>query len=295
MTRQERLHKIELFIKKMPVLPVTVTKVKEICDNPKTSPVDLHKVISLDPVLMGKVMKLINSAYYGYSGKVTSLVRAIIMLGMNTVKNLALSATVMGLVNQLEHSSLNSIKQFWQHSLCTGIAVKLLAKDKGLDRNTQEEYFVAGMLHDIGKIPIMSCFPEEYNRLTKECDSNAGRCLYMEEKEIFEIDHSIAGEMIAELWNLENQIRQVISYHHITDSRDIRYKDLVYTVAIADYFTNINGYGFNCKSFREVPDSILFEKTGITIEMLENIKGIVADELEKAKEFLDFKEGVESL
>ena len=80
------------YVGSMPSLPTTVSKVLEVCNNPKTSPIDLDRVIQLDPVLMGRVLKLINSAYYSLGSQVTSLVRAIIMLGVNTVKNLALSS-----------------------------------------------------------------------------------------------------------------------------------------------------------------------------------------------------------
>ncbi|GAB1484239.1 hypothetical protein MASR2M78_30570 [Treponema sp.] len=82
----EAVRKIENYIQKMPSLPTTVAKVLEVCNNPRTSPADLNHVISLDPVLVGRVLKLINSAYYGLGQQVTSLVRAIIMLGINTVK-----------------------------------------------------------------------------------------------------------------------------------------------------------------------------------------------------------------
>jgi HD-like signal output (HDOD) protein len=95
MERDTMLRIIQSYVSKMPPLPVTVSKVLEICNNPKTSPVDLNQVISLDPVLMGKVMRLINSAYYSLPNQITSLVRAIIMLGINTVKNLALSTAVL--------------------------------------------------------------------------------------------------------------------------------------------------------------------------------------------------------
>ncbi len=87
---------IQAYIARMPSLPVTVSKILQICNDPKTSPSDLNQVISLDPVLMGRVMKLINSAYYSLNNQITSLVRAIIMLGINTVKNLALSTAVLG-------------------------------------------------------------------------------------------------------------------------------------------------------------------------------------------------------
>ncbi len=87
---------IQTYISKMPSLPITVSKILQIANDPKTSPSDLNQVISLDPVLMGRVMKLINSAYYSLNNQITSLVRAIIMLGINTVKNLALSTAVLG-------------------------------------------------------------------------------------------------------------------------------------------------------------------------------------------------------
>ena len=101
----------------MPSLPITVSKVLEICNNPKTSPVDLNQVISLDPVLMGKVMRLINSAYYCLPNQITSLVRAIIMLGINTVKNLALCTAVLGTLDKKGDFQALNMEGFWRHSL----------------------------------------------------------------------------------------------------------------------------------------------------------------------------------
>src|SRR6056297_4138809 len=95
MEREQNLQKVALYIQRMPSLPTSVAKVMELSNDPNVSPADLNQVISLDPVLMGKVMKLINSAYYGLQQRITSLVRAIIMLGINTVKNLALSTAIL--------------------------------------------------------------------------------------------------------------------------------------------------------------------------------------------------------
>ena len=96
---------IQAYIAKMPSLPITVSKILQIANDPKTSPSDLNMVISLDPVLMGRVMKLINSAYYSLNNQITSLVRAIIMLGINTVKNLALSTAVLGQLSKIGRAS----------------------------------------------------------------------------------------------------------------------------------------------------------------------------------------------
>ncbi|MCX7654895.1 MAG: HDOD domain-containing protein, partial [Treponemataceae bacterium] len=144
--------KIDSYIKNMPSLPTTVAKVLEVCNNPRTSPADLNQVISLDPVLVGRVLKLINSAYYGLGQQVTSLVRAIIMLGINTVKNLALSSAVLRNLTSRKDFQALEMDGFWRHSLCVGVAAKMIAKKRGVDPKLTEEYFAAGLLHDIGKI-----------------------------------------------------------------------------------------------------------------------------------------------
>jgi len=289
MDNNERLRIIEKYIKGMPSLPVTVTKVREICDNPKTSPMDLYKVISLDPVLMGKVMKLINSAYYGLNGRVTSLVRAIIMLGMNTVKNLALSSSVMSIMSGKDCPDMCNSTRFWQHSLCTGIAAKVLAKELGRDRNSLEEYFIAGMLHDIGKIPILTCFSGEYQAIIDGCGERK-ETMFEAEKRVFKFDHTIAGQFIAQQWNLGEQLESIIVNHHdpilFSDEKN---RDIVQTIAVADYFTNKIGYGFVEGFCVSVPDQGVFTETGITSEMLESIEDVVLTELEKARVFLDFK------
>src|SRR5215510_2928264 len=121
------------YIKNMPSLPTSVTKVLEICNNPQTSPADLNHVISLDPVLVGRVLKLINSAYYGLGQPETNLAKAIIMLGINTVKNLALSTTVMSHISTKKEILGLDMEGFWRHSLCVGVSTKLLAKKRGID------------------------------------------------------------------------------------------------------------------------------------------------------------------
>ncbi len=91
--------RLNRFIQSMPPLPITVSKILEITKKPNVDAKELNSVISLDPVLTGKVLKLINSAYYSLPNQITSIVRAIVMLGINTVKNLALSTSVLSTIN----------------------------------------------------------------------------------------------------------------------------------------------------------------------------------------------------
>ena len=130
--RTSKLEKIRLFVDKMPSLSTTVSKVLEICSRPDTVPNDLNRVVSLDPVLAGQVLKLINSAYYSLMNKVTSLTRAIIMLGLNTVKNLALSTAIIRIIGQAKKSQALPIREFWTHSIAVGVMARLLAAARGL-------------------------------------------------------------------------------------------------------------------------------------------------------------------
>src|SRR5210317_1391212 len=121
-TQQEQRKNIEKFIRKMPSLSTTVGKVMEICSRTDASPNELNKVISLDPVLTGQVLKLINSAYYSLVNKVTPLTRAITMLGLNTVKNMALSTAIIRTVSGAKKSKILPTKKFWAHSISVGVS-----------------------------------------------------------------------------------------------------------------------------------------------------------------------------
>lgn len=229
--RTNKLEKIRLFVDKMPSLSTTVSKVLEICSRPDTVPNDLNRVISLDPVLAGQVLKLINSAYYSLMNKVTSLTRAIIMLGLNTVKNLALSTAIIRSVSQAKKSRSLPIRAFWAHSIAVGVMAKLLAAGRGLSLADREEYFVAGLLHDLGKIPIGDEYTEVLARV-----GTAQEPLVTVEQQVLGLDHEEVGAMIATKWKLNAVLTDAICHHHAPGLVAAEHRDLVATVALADFY-----------------------------------------------------------
>lgn len=273
------------YISHMPSLPITVSKVLEVCNNPKTSPIDLDNVIKLDPVLMGRVLKLINSAYYGLGTQVTSLARAIIMLGVNTVKNLALSTAVMDrLVDKGAFRALNP-DGFWRHSLCVGVTSKLIAKRRGIDPSLLEEYFAAGLLHDIGKIPLNNALAEDYVRTMSLADRER-ISLFLAEKRALDLDHCEAGLVVAESWRLSGAIADAIGFHHTHESYRGEHGDVLRTVAIADYFANREGIGFSGNLYPDKPGAEVYGLLDMDKAMLEDLEEPVNAEIEKAKIFL---------
>jgi putative nucleotidyltransferase with HDIG domain len=274
------------YIKSMPSLPVSVAKVLRVCDNPQTSPADLNRVISLDPVLVGRVLKLINSAYYGL-GQVTSLVRAIIILGINTVTNLALSTAVMkSLPGPGRDGGGLEMEGFWRHSLCVGTAAKQLARDRGVDPRLLEEYFTAGLLHDLGKIPLNAVLPQEYLRAVGGADRNR-RPLIREEELSLGIDHCTAGALIVGAWQLAGPVGDVIIHHHGGESYRGPHGELLCTVAAANYFACTREIGFSGDRYPEKPEGPSWEALGIGREAFAALEPRVNGEIEKARIFLN--------
>ena len=286
MEREKRLKQIAAYVNKMASLPTSVSKVVEICNNPNTSPADLNKVISIDPVLMGNVMKLINSAYYGLSQQVTSLVRAIIMLGINTVKNLSLSTAILGNLSDKNNFQALNMEGFWRHSLCVGATAKLIAKHIHVDVKSLESYFIAGLLHDIGKIPLNNQFAEEYITAMSYSDKDQ-LPLYRGEKEAIGINHAEAGQLVVHAWKLGEEIRDAIIFHHSVESYEGGNEEIVYAVSAANYFSNFSEIGFSGDRYPEKISDKVFKALSIDMDWFDDIEDTVTEEIEKARIFLN--------
>ncbi|MBU0663535.1 MAG: HDOD domain-containing protein [Proteobacteria bacterium] len=275
----------------MPSLSTTVGKVLEICSRTDASPNELNKVISLDPVLTGQVLKLINSAYYSLMSKVTSLTRAITMLGMNTVKNMALSTAIINSVASANKSKALPTAKFWTHSIGVGVSSKLLAVASGVSLQEREEFFIAGMLHDLGKIP----FGDEYIHVLSIARQEQ-RSLIEVERELLGIDHQEVGKLIAAKWKLTGFMASCICCHHdigtavgppseVPLGEEDRAR--VAIVTLANMYINIHDIGYAGDPFPEYRNAeMLLELTGLDWSDLAAISGVVEDEIQKAQIFL---------
>ncbi len=284
MKKQETLDKVLKFIENMPPLNQTTEKIIEISNRNNVTAPELNKVISLDPVLTAKVLKLINSAYYGLNNKINSLIRAIIMLGTNTVKNLAISTTVL---SNIEKNNLLSTKNknFWEYSISVGIISKLIAKKRGIDPLLLENYFVCGLLHGLGKIPLCNIFEEEYIATLKYIDDNKVP-LFIAEKETLGITHNEVGDLIAKTWNLNKQIRDSIAFYEEPGDYDKENIEYVYTVSLANYYSNILDIGYSGDKYPKKPEDKINSFLNINDSILDEIESVVEEEIKKAKVFL---------
>ncbi|MCL2459188.1 MAG: HDOD domain-containing protein, partial [Desulfobulbus sp.] len=227
-------------------------------------------------------LKLINSAYYSLVNKVTSLTRAIIMLGLNTVKNLALSTAVIRCVGQAKKSKALPIKNFWAHSIGVGVMAKLLAAERGLPLAEREEYFVAGLLHDLGKIP----FGDEYIEVLTQAKKEQMPLIHLE-KLYLEIDHEEVGEMIASTWKLNPVITDAIRHHHSPGLAEPEHQALVATVALADFYICLFDIGYAGNRYPDGEQlTMLLAMCGLEWSTVSSLSGFVEEEIKKAEIFL---------
>lgn len=294
MTSENRLKKVQAYISKMPTLSTTVTKVLEICNNPVSSPNDLNRVIALDPVLTGQVLRLINSAYYGIPNRVTSLTRAIIMLGLNTVKNLVLATSVLATFKGKQLAGSLSMDDFWEHSLGVGTISKLIAKADKASVADREEYFVVGLLHDLGKLPMLACFDQLYNDAINKCRTE-GVPLFVAERECIGFDHCQVGMLIGSKWRLSKQMIDAMARHHAPMNNGNDSDRLLFSMSLADQLAHKLNIGSAGNRYVDEPlVQSLAGRIKVDVDEILTMKPQIEEEIEKARVFLK-QSGKESM
>src|SRR5262249_2268269 len=137
----------------LPPLPVVVTRIMETINDPNTSAEDLHRLIALDQGLSSKILRIVNSAYYGFPKRISTITHAVVILGFNTVRNLVLGVSAFGMLSQKSSAAGLNRTKFWEHSVATAVGASVLAKKKRpKSRAVVEEAFLGGLLHDIGEL-----------------------------------------------------------------------------------------------------------------------------------------------
>jgi len=189
-------------------LPQTLSEVLRVVSDESTGADDLAKVLMKDPAMTTRVLRVVNSPYYGVGRKVGTVSQAVVTIGMRQVTALALSTSVYSMTDRW-HSSFDRVR-FWRHSLEVAIAARALAEKIGQKRS--EEMFVAGLLHDLGLLILERSFPEEYRRIWKRSAGNGA--LVDLEQEAWGTDHARVGQFLLEQWQLPETVCQAVGHHH---------------------------------------------------------------------------------
>ncbi len=257
---------IRLNIEKMPVLPQVMSGILRLGDDNDTSFSDLEKLIQADMTVSTMILKVANSPLYARNGSIKSLKQAIALLGFKLVRSMVVLASTKSIFADGKYEKFR--KYVWKHSIVTAILAKAVGQRKGSNRNIQEEAFVGGLLHDIGKVILNAhdrkLFIEAMNlSLEKEIS-------FVEaEQKLFGFDHQMAGKAAVQKWNLPYPFDIIAGSHENLAANsingDVKENEVFYLAAYANHISKLLGYGHKGDIFSE-DAAILESKLNITAE-----------------------------
>jgi HD-like signal output (HDOD) protein len=199
----------------LPSLPEYYTQLLQELESPNASIKMVKKIVSKDMGMSAKLLQLVNSAFFGMGRKVSDPARAIIFLGLDTIKSLVMSTHVFSQFSDMKLQGV-SLDTLWEHSVfCAGLA-KRIALSENADDKTREDCFIAGLLHDIGKLVLASKLPQYYNCVLTIMSRNGNRLVEAEQR-VFGSSHAEVGAYLLGLWGLNDSVVEAVAFHHFPD------------------------------------------------------------------------------
>jgi len=267
MDRSEMRKKVEK-ITSLPTLPGSVLRITRMLDNPQATAGEVGKEVAKDQVLSAKVLKLVNSGFYGFSQPISTIPHAMVLLGFGVVKTLVLSTSVLDMMAQ-------SMAGLWQHSLACARTCGIIARH--VDMEDPEEVSVTGLLHDLGKVVLEEHLREAFDQvvgLVKERNI----LFYEGEQEVMEVTHANVGGWLLQKWQLPSQLIEPIMHHHdFHPSRE--HADRTAIVHLADILVRAEGFGSGGDRRIPVLAEGALEALGFTVEDVQEVMDTVVDEM----------------
>jgi len=269
-------------IKSLQTQPIVIARITRILQDPATNAEELGLAIKTDQGLASRVLKLVNSAFYGFPGKIGSISHAVVLLGFSTVKNIVLTASILDLFKANSGGTFNA-QDVWKHSLACGVSAQCLARAVGYE--FQEECFVAGLLHDIGKVVLFQLAPDEFSRVV-ECADKTKSLFYDSECKLLGVNHQEIGGMLIEQWRLPKKILSAVSSHHNPTAPEDDDSNLTAIVHCADIFARALGYGSGGdKKIPAINDNV-WDTLKLDSVNLERLFDTIGNEWEKAEVYI---------
>ncbi len=188
-----------------------VQRIREIAESPDTTAEQLASALQMDPILTARVLRLANSAYYTAGRqRITNLKQAVVTLGFKSVRELTLTANVLGVVDQTESAGEMPMDRFWTHSIACGLATPILAARLTGSRN--DDYFIAGFLHDIAKPVLWNKFPDKWREVVHAMERNVDPL--RAEREVFGLNHAEIGAWLLRMWRFPSEYFLAVGTHH---------------------------------------------------------------------------------
>ena len=220
--------------KSLPTLPHILLKLLEVCNKKPVKIDEISQIINKDASLSARLMSMANPVCYGPPNRVKSIDQALLLLGPDTIKNIAISSIVQQSFNQIKNSYISSLKILWKHSLMSAVLAKMIAEKVSYPNH--DEAYLAGLFHDIGKLVLWANFPEEYTEALQATRSNPALLLDSEKR--IGASHNETGAWLINSWALQSFIADAVLYHHEPKHRIVDALPLVKIVYVANILSS---------------------------------------------------------
>jgi putative nucleotidyltransferase with HDIG domain len=266
----------------MPALPAVVARLIRLIADSRTTASAINTALSADPGLVTKILKLVNSSYYGFSRRIATITNAVVILGFNQVRNLALSAFVFDKLASSEDDAGFDVNALWRHSI--GSAFLCARISRTLDAKLVEDAFICGLLHDLGKFIMVRYAPDHLARVM-EVVRREDILFYDAEKKTLGYDHAVLGAIVMERWNLPRTLVDVVRNHHNPMAAPEGSRTLCCVARTAEIAARALLMGNGGDDRIPLLPSGVWERTGLDWNRLEDIIRKVAEEYSKSDAF----------
>jgi len=265
-------------------LPEVTIKIIQIVEDPKSTARDLHQVIKNDPALSVKVLKVVNSAFYGLPGQVASIDRAIILLGLSAVKNLAIAASIARLFKGRRISEHFSAADMWQHSVAVAVAARDLS-NLSPHPGLSDEIFVTGLIHDIGTMVERQAFPDQFAQVINHCmggDTGFLAC----ERNLIGADHQAFGVGLTTKWKFPRHLRASVGFHHNPEALSVELRNMATLIQLADVLCCQEKIGFYLTAQHGDITEAMLDTLSLTAAQIEQVRSSLPQKLAEAEQVL---------
>jgi len=262
-------------------LPEVTLKIIQLVEDPDSTAQDLNQVISNDPALGARILKVVNSAFYGLPGQIGSINRAIVLLGLNAVKNIAIAASLAKLFRGGRICPGFDARDLWTHSVGVACATQLLADRAGL--RLPDEAFLAGLIHDLGIMVEVQARRAKFVEVIEKLQSDESLTMRQVETEILGASHEQFGAGLCKLWKFPVSFHYVTGFHHQPEALSDNRSTLTELVHLADVLCGQLEIGFTRGTEATTYSSKLLSKLNLTEADLAEISEELPESMEQAQ------------
>ncbi len=261
-------------IEDLPTLPTVFAELERVLSDPKVTANEVANIIEKDMALAARILKVVNSAYYGFPKRISTISRSVVILGFNEIKNIALSISILDMFQSKQKQGGLDFEEFWKHSLAVGLISSLIARRIGKEKiENPETAFISGLLHDVGRI-VMDQYIPQYPKVI-EIAKTKHYLLTSVEVAVFGFTHMDIGRLLIKRWNLPENLTLVAGYHskplEKQSSSNKKYFPLISAVHVADIIARAARFGNAGDIY--VPSLVLecWKEIGLSLGDLESL------------------------